>query len=50
MGGVALGRLDLDHVSAEIAEDLRGERAEHDRGGIEDANTVERTGHDGDRL
>jgi hypothetical protein len=41
---VAFGRLDLDYVGAEIAEDLCGVRAEYDGGEIEDAHARERAG------
>ena len=44
-GGVARRRLDLDHVGAEIAQDLGRQRAEHDRAQIQHANAVKRSGH-----
>jgi hypothetical protein len=40
--GVALGRLDLDHVRAQIGQDLRAIGTENDRGQIGDANPGER--------
>jgi hypothetical protein len=42
---IAVGRLDLDHVGAEVAEDLRRERSHHHRGEVEDADAGERAGH-----
>ena len=42
--GVALRRLDLDDVGAEIAQHLRGIGPEHHRGEIEHAHARERTG------
>src|SRR6185503_169396 len=42
---VAVGRLDLDHVGAEVGEDLRRVRPHHDRGEVEDADAGERPGH-----
>ena len=42
--GVALRRLDLDDVGAEIAQHLRGVGPEHHRGEIEHAHARERTG------
>ena len=44
---VALGRLDFYNVRAIVAEDLRRERPEHDRGEVEDAHPGERTAHGG---
>jgi hypothetical protein len=41
---IAGRRLDLDDVSAIVAEDLGGQRAENDRGEVEDAVTGERAG------
>ena len=43
--GVAFGRLDLDHVGAEIAELLRRPRAQHDRGAVENSHSGQRTRH-----
>ena len=39
---VARGRLDLDHVGAHVAEDLRGDGAEHVDGDVDDADARER--------
>jgi len=39
---VAARRLDLDHLGAEVAEDLRRQRPQHDRGQIEDLDSGER--------
>src|SRR3546814_15344605 len=39
------GPFDLDHVGAEVAQDLRAGRAREDAGKIEDADTVERARH-----
>jgi hypothetical protein len=36
------GRLDLDHVGAEISEQQRGVRSRHDRGEIDHPHSVER--------
>ena len=44
-GGVALGRLHLDHVGAEVAELLGRPRAEHDRRAVHDPNAAERSAH-----
>ena len=44
---IALGRLDLDHVGAEIAQDLGGIGAEHDRGEIDDLEAFEKVIHRG---
>ncbi len=41
---VALGRLDLDHLGAEIAHDLRRQRPEHDRRQIDHLDPSERAG------
>jgi hypothetical protein len=43
---VALRRLDLDHLGAEIAEDLRRHRPQHHRCQIDDPNARQRTRHD----
>ena len=40
---VALGRLDLDHVGAVVAEDLGGHRPQHDGGQVEHSHTGQRT-------
>ena len=45
---IAVGRLDLDHVGAEVAEHASAVGTGQDPGQIEDANAVERTGA-GDR-
>src|SRR5437870_419574 len=42
---VAAGRLDLDHVGAEVGEDLRRVRAHHHRGEVEHAHAVQRAAH-----
>ena len=44
---VAGGRLDLDHVGAEIGEQHRAERAGHHLRGVEDAQTIEGAGESG---
>ncbi len=44
---VALGRLDLDDLGAEVAQDLRAVGAEDDRGQVEDAQAFEQGDHAG---
>ena len=44
---VALGRLHLDHLGAEIAQDLRAVGAQDDGGQIEDAQAFEQGDHAG---
>jgi len=41
---VAVGRLDLDHLSTEIAEDLRRQRPQYDGRQIEDLDAGQRPG------
>ena len=43
--GVAFGWLDLDDIGAEIAELLRGPRAQHDRRAVENSYSGQRTRH-----
>ena len=38
-------RLHLDHLGALVGEDHRGERAGEDRGAVDDADAIERSGH-----
>ncbi len=42
---VAFGRLDLDHVGAEVAELLRGPRTQHDSRAVENSHSGQRTRH-----
>src|SRR6266850_758424 len=44
---IALERLDLDYLRAEIAEDLGRVRAHDDRGEVQDADPMQRTAHSG---
>jgi hypothetical protein len=46
-GGVAVGRLDLDHTGAEVAEDLRGERAREVLGQVDHHGVAQRAGAHG---
>ena len=43
---IAAGRLDLDHVGALLGEQQHAERTGDSPREVEDADTVERTGHD----
>ncbi|MNC91173.1 hypothetical protein D3C83_73800 [compost metagenome] len=44
---VAFRRLDLDHVRAEVREQLRRERPQHHGGEVEDADAGQRPAHAG---
>ena len=48
--GVAVRRLDLDHVGAQVPEEHRAEGAGHDLGRVEDADPVEGLFHAGALL
>ena len=42
---LALGRLDLDHLGAQIGEDLRRHRPQHRDRQIDHADSRQRSGH-----
>ena len=48
--GVALRRLDLDDVGAQVTQGLGRPRTEDDRGHVDDPHAVERSGHEAPRL